>query len=98
MARNFPIETWRPVPPISEPDAAFGNDSFCCRWTKEHVGSMWQPAETAPFDRELELAVIDPLEVHALIFPCRRVAGGWVNATTKEGVEIHPTHWRDWLE
>jgi hypothetical protein len=56
----------------------------------------WQPISTAPFDRDLELAVIDDDGPHALIFPCRRVLGGWMSVVTKQRIEVHPTHWRDW--
>ena len=34
---------------------------------------MWQPITTAPLNRDLELAVVDKDEPHALVFPCRRV-------------------------
>lgn len=44
----------------------------------------WEPIFTAPFDRDLELAVIDREEPHALSFPCRRIFGGWINAETKK--------------
>ncbi len=33
----------------------------------------WQPIASAPFDRDIELAVIDYYGVHALAFPCRRI-------------------------
>ncbi|WP_342712790.1 hypothetical protein AAFG13_17560 [Bradyrhizobium sp. B124] len=33
--------------------------------------------ETAPFNRVLELAVVDSDGLHALIFPCCQVLGGW---------------------
>jgi hypothetical protein len=33
-----------------------------------------------------ELAVIGANETHALVFPCRRVLGGWMNAKTNERV------------
>jgi len=56
---------------------------------------MWQDASTAPFNRDIALAVIDD-EVHALIFPCIRTEHGWLNALTKKRVEITPTHWRKW--
>lgn len=40
------------------------------------ISSMeWQTIATAPFDRELELAVIGYDGVHALAFPCRRILG-----------------------
>ena len=57
---------------------------------------MWQPINTAPFDRDLELAVIDCDEPHTLVFPCRRVLKGWVNAETKSRIDVQPTHWREW--
>jgi len=57
---------------------------------------MWQPASTAPFDRDLELAVIEGDQVHAVAFPSRRVAAGWINAATKAVLDVKPTHWRDW--
>lgn len=57
---------------------------------------MWQTIATAPFDCDLELAVIDADGAHALVFPCRRILGGWMNAETRERLEVHPTHWRTW--
>jgi len=57
---------------------------------------MWQPIATAPFDRDLELAVIIGTEPHALVFPCRRVLRGWIKSETKEAIELRPTHWRQW--
>jgi hypothetical protein len=57
---------------------------------------MWQHIATAPFDSNLEIAVIDGDGPHALVFPCRRILGGWMNAETKERLEVHPTHWRRW--
>jgi hypothetical protein len=55
----------------------------------------WNPISTAPFDRDLELAVMGS-EPHALAFPCRRILGGWVKAETKERIGVYPTHWREW--
>ncbi|HYA06335.1 MAG TPA: hypothetical protein VEF90_10630 [Xanthobacteraceae bacterium] len=57
---------------------------------------MWRPISTAPFDRDLELAVIDSSGPHALVFPCRRLLGGWINAVSKIRIEVQPTHWREW--
>lgn len=34
----------------------------------------WQPVTSAPFDRSLELAVIDSGGAHKLVFPCHRMA------------------------
>ena len=56
----------------------------------------WQPIASAPVDRDLELAVINMAGVYALVFPCRRVDGGWVRAGTGRPIVVHPTHWRDW--
>ncbi|RQH15697.1 MULTISPECIES: hypothetical protein [Bradyrhizobium] len=57
---------------------------------------MWQSATTAPFDRDLQLAVIDSTGEHALVFPCRRVLRGWINSQTGSPVHVFPTHWREW--
>ncbi len=60
----------------------------------------WKPISTAPFDRDLELVVInyDGTRIydgtHALVFPARRILGSWINAETKERIEVYPTHWR----
>lgn len=57
----------------------------------------WMKIETAPFDRDLEVAVIEANgDTYAVIFPCHRVLGGWTKAATGGHVEIHPTHWRNW--
>jgi len=56
----------------------------------------WMPVSSAPRDRDLELAVIDRAGTHALLFPCRRIDDGWINALTKRRVELEPTHWREW--
>jgi len=57
---------------------------------------MWESISSAPFNCDLELAVIDGDGPHVLVFPCRRILGGWMNALTKERIEVHPTHWRSW--
>jgi hypothetical protein len=50
----------------------------------------WKAIDGAPFNRDVELAVIDGDGKRALTFPCRRTIGGWMNAVTS----IFPTHWR----
>jgi hypothetical protein len=57
----------------------------------------WQPIVSAPFDRDLQLGVIEEDEVHALVIPCRRTAVGWVNRAG-ERVDVSPSHWRGWPE
>jgi hypothetical protein len=47
---------------------------------------MWQPISSAPYDFDLELAVIDEDGSHALVFPCRVI---W-------RISVRPTHWRPW--
>nr|WP_246709447.1 hypothetical protein [Bradyrhizobium sp. 6(2017)] len=59
---------------------------------------MWEDISTAPFDRELELAVVERDSLHALVFACCRIFCGWINAQTKQRVTINPTHWRPWAE
>jgi hypothetical protein len=66
--------------------------------TTGHEGRVWHPIANAPFDRDLELAVIDQEGPHALIFPCRRILHGWVNAQTHQQITVWPTHWRPWLD
>lgn len=57
---------------------------------------MWQHISSAPFDRDLQLAVLDEEGPHALVFPCRRILSGWMNSETRERLDVHPTHWRGW--
>jgi hypothetical protein len=57
---------------------------------------MWEDISKAPIDRDLELAVIDRDGPHALMFPCRRITGGWIKTETKERIDVHPSHWREW--
>ena len=57
---------------------------------------MWEDISKAPIDRDLELAVIDRDGPHALMFPCRRIAGGWIKTETKVRIDVHPSHWREW--
>jgi hypothetical protein len=63
---------------------------------RKSLGDDWRPIASAPFDQELELSVIEEDEVHVLLFPCRRTARGWVNASIKTAVPVRPTHWRPW--
>jgi len=57
---------------------------------------MWEDISKVPIDRDIELAVIDNDGPHALMFPCRRIADGWIKAMTKERIDVHPSHWREW--
>lgn len=66
------------------------------RAASRHYERMWKPILSAPFDRDLELAVFDEDGEHALVFPCIKSREGWKNAATGARVDIHPTHWRGW--
>ncbi len=57
---------------------------------------MWETISTAPYNRDLELAVIEGGRVHPLIFACLRAPSGWVKVATRERVLVNPTHWRPW--
>lgn len=54
---------------------------------------MWLPISTAPFDRDLELAVVDSNGVRAIAFRCRRVLGAWIKAEIKARLDVCPTYW-----
>ena len=57
---------------------------------------VWERIATAPYDCDLELAVIEGNLVHPLVFACRRVPDGWIKFSTRERVLVNPTHWRRW--
>lgn len=58
--------------------------------------TIWEIISTAPFGRDLELAVIELDRVYALVFACQRTADGWIDAKTGYRVAVSPTHWRPW--
>ncbi|ERF82313.1 MAG: hypothetical protein CFE30_17960 [Bradyrhizobium sp. PARBB1] len=62
------------------------------------ASETWEGVATAPFDRDLELAVIEGNAIHKLVFPCRRTLGGWVKSGTVERIVVQPTHWRSWAK
>jgi hypothetical protein len=64
----------------------------------ENKNMVWQPISVAPFDRDLELAVRDEGDLRVLVFPSRRILGGWVKAATRERICVNPTHWRHWSD
>lgn len=53
--------------------------------------------ETAPFDRDTEVAVVEnDGKICPVIFPCCRVLSGWTKAAGGGPRTIHPTHWQAW--
>jgi hypothetical protein len=58
---------------------------------------VWRAAPGAPFDVDLQLAVLDEHGVHALVFPCRRTLDGWIKSDTRQRIDLRPTHWREWM-
>ncbi len=90
----FPLAGCKRVPSLKVIDGDQGRTE-----RKEYSVAMeWQTIRTAPFCRDLQLAVINAGGVYALVFPCRRVLRGWVKAETNEYVYVRPTHWREWSE
>jgi hypothetical protein len=55
----------------------------------------WHPIASAPFDRDIQVSVIEKGEVHALVVRCRRTQNGWLRASSREQLFIDPTHWRE---
>ena len=82
--------------PAAAADCAQNDLGQCSGRLSLQNDKMWQHVSTAPFDRDLELAVIDDDGPHALVFPCRRIHSGWMKVETKERLDVRPTHWREW--
>jgi hypothetical protein len=57
---------------------------------------MWLPIHTAPFEAEIELAVIDRGGPHVLIFPCRQALQGFDQGGNRRETR-RPSHWRPWV-
>jgi hypothetical protein len=53
----------------------------------------WREIATAPFDREIELAIIDDT-IGLLHGSCVRHKDGWLDAQTLRPVTVRATHWR----
>lgn len=49
-------------------------------FTSHNLPMEWKSSATAPYDRDLELTIIDSSGIHSLVFPCRRRLDGWINA------------------
>jgi hypothetical protein len=55
--------------------------------------SEWRKIATAPYDREIELAVIGD-HVSVLDGSCLRHGEVWLDAATRRPVRVNATHWR----
>ena len=77
-----------------QPECA-GNTG-CCEIDAMDNEPVWEEITTAPYNRHLELAVIEGDHVYPLVFACCRTTSGWIKVLTKERVAISPTHWRVW--
>jgi hypothetical protein len=62
----------------------------------ETAERRWQPISRAPFDCDLELALLSREGPLVFFFPCRRVGAGYVDSNTNRRIDISPTHWREW--
>ena len=57
------------------------------------LGNEWRQIDTAPFDREIEVANIDgDISVPGGLY--LRHGDGWFDAETLRPVELAATHWR----
>jgi hypothetical protein len=57
---------------------------------------QWQPINTVPHDRDVEIAVTDSQGCHVVTCQCRLTERGWIAAESKKRLYwIRPTHWRD---
>ena len=62
-----------------------------------HLPEKWLSTSIAPEGVDLEVGVAGKNgEVVTLIFPVQRKTASWVDAVTKNPVDISPTLWRNW--
>src|SRR5215472_14274281 len=57
---------------------------------------QWQPINTVPLNRDVEIAVSDSQGSCVVACPCRLTKRGWIAAESKKRLYwVRPTHWRD---
>ena len=56
----------------------------------EKNAGEWQPISTVPLDFDLELGIFTYDEIHAFLYPCRRIHDGWLKAETSDGLTSSP--------
>lgn len=71
-------------------------EMLSAREARQRAFWPWKLIDSAPYNLDLELGVVDDDGPRALVFMCRRLIGGWFNAKTGARVDVHPTHWREW--
>jgi hypothetical protein len=57
------------------------------------LGNEWREIGTAPFDREIEVAILDG-EISVPFGSYLRHGDGWLDAETLRPVQLTATHWR----
>ena len=76
---------------IKEADRTFHDSMLHWHW------SHWHPISTAPYNRNLELQIVEATRMIALPFPCRHTNGGdWINVDLGTRIQIQPVSWRVW--
>ena len=60
------------------------------------TNSEWQPIDTGPLDRDVQVGITVEGGVLPIFFPCRRTDSGWMNAIVKAPLLHQPTCWREW--
>jgi hypothetical protein len=55
--------------------------------------NQWREIGSAPFDRQIEVAILDE-DVTVAGGPCLRHGDGWLDAETLRPIEMTATHWR----
>jgi hypothetical protein len=53
----------------------------------------WREIASAPFDREIEVAILDE-DISVRGGSCLRHGDGWLDAETLRPIELTATHWR----
>src|SRR5260370_36794134 len=58
----------------------------------------WHCISTAPFNRDLQLCVLEGNRKYLVPFPCRLTRNGWLNSDLDVRLDLNPIEWRCWPE